>query len=114
MHEKGVIQEIVQWKKARPFFYWRLRRRLVEKEAVNRIIKVQPQLSHPQAEAMLRRWFVEDKGAADGYLWDDNQAVVDWLEDQVKVRLYSSSLCLKHSSSICWFMSSRRPAGGQC
>ncbi len=85
MHEKGVIHDIIPWKKSRPFFYWRLRRRLVEKQAVAKIIAVQPHLSHPQAEAMLRRWFVEDRGATDGYLWDDNRVVVEWLEDQVKV-----------------------------
>lgn len=85
MHEKGVIQDIVPWKKSRTFFYWRLRRRLVEKEAAAKIIQVQPQLTHPQAEAMLRRWFVEDKGATDGYLWEDNRVAVEWLENQLKV-----------------------------
>lgn len=29
------------------------------------------------AEAMLRRWFMEDKGAI--AVWEDNQTVVDWL-----------------------------------
>lgn len=85
MHEKGVIQDIVPWKKSRTFFYWRLRRRLLEKETVCQIIEVQRQLTHPQAEAMLRRWFVEDKGATDGYLWEDNRVAVDWLESQLKV-----------------------------
>ena len=87
MHEKGVIHDIVAWKKSRTFFYWRLRRRLVEKEAVAKIIQVQHQLTHPQAEAMLRRWFVEDRGATDGYLWEDNRIVVEWLENQIKVEI---------------------------
>ena len=85
MHEKGVIQDIVPWKKARPFFYWRLRRRLLEKEAVNLIIDVQRDFNYPQANAMLRRWFVEDKGATEAYLWDDNKVVVDWLTEQLNV-----------------------------
>jgi hypothetical protein len=88
MHEKGVIHDIVPWKKSRTYFYWRLRRRLLEKETVLKIIQVQQQLTHPQAEAMLRRWFVEDKGATDGYLWEDNRIVVEWLEDQLKVKLF--------------------------
>lgn len=44
----------------------------LEKEAVARIIRVQLQLTHPQPEAMLRRWFVEDQEATDGYLWEYN------------------------------------------
>jgi acetyl-CoA carboxylase/biotin carboxylase 1 len=88
MHEKGVIHDIVPWKKSRTYFYWRLRRRLLEKETVLQIIEVQRQLTHPQAEAMLRRWFVEDKGATDGYLWEDNRIVVEWLEHQLKVKLF--------------------------
>ena len=83
MHEKGVIHDIVPWKKSRTFFYWRLRRRLLEKEAVAQIIRVQQQLT--QAEAILRRWLVEDKGATDGYLWEDNRIAVEWLENQLKV-----------------------------
>lgn len=41
------------------------------------IMKVRPALGHGQAEAMLRRWFMEDKGAIE--LWEDNRKVVEWL-----------------------------------
>ena len=85
MHEKGIIKDIVPWKKARRFFYWRLRRRLLETEAVGRIVAVQKDCNHKQAEAMLRRWFVEDKGTTEAYLWDDNGVVVDWLQNQLNV-----------------------------
>ena len=86
MHEKGVIQEVVPWKKARQFFYWRLRRRLLEMEAVERIMSVQKDSNHKQAEVMLRRWFIEDKGATEAYQWEDNRVLVDWLQDQLSVR----------------------------
>lgn len=89
MHEKGVIHDIVPWKKSRPYFYWRLRRRLVEKQAVDQIISVHKDLSHPHAESMLRRWFIEERGAADSYLWDDNRVVVEWLENQLKVSWFT-------------------------
>lgn len=85
MHEKGVIQDIVPWKKSRTYFYWRLLRRLREKQAVSMIIGKQKNLTEPQAEAMLRRWFVEVKGTTEGYLWDDNRIVAEWLEEQIKV-----------------------------
>lgn len=31
---------------------------------------------------MLQRWFVEDKGETNSFLWDKNEAVVVWLEEQ--------------------------------
>lgn len=34
--------------------------------------------------AMLRRWFVEDKGETNAYHWEENEAVVEWLESQKK------------------------------
>jgi acetyl-CoA carboxylase / biotin carboxylase 1 len=33
---------------------------------------------------MLRRWFVEDKGDTNAYQWEDNAAVVEWMEEQKK------------------------------
>lgn len=89
MYEKGVIQDVIPWKKSRSYFYWRLRRRLAEREAIRRIIEVHQKSTYPQAEAMLRRWFVEDKGAADAYLWEDNRVLVDWLENQLRVSFIS-------------------------
>lgn len=31
---------------------------------------------------MLRRWFVEDKGETNAYQWDENEAIVEWMEKQ--------------------------------
>lgn len=36
---------------------------------------------------MLRRWFVEEKGETNAYRWDQNDAVVEWLEEQKKNEL---------------------------
>lgn len=33
---------------------------------------------------MLRRWFVEDRGDTNAYQWENNEAVVEWMEDQKK------------------------------
>ncbi|XP_077867916.1 acetyl-CoA carboxylase 1-like [Saccoglossus kowalevskii] len=33
---------------------------------------------------MLRRWFIESQGTVKGYLWENNEAVVQWLLDQEK------------------------------
>lgn len=31
---------------------------------------------------MLRRWFVEDKGETNSFLWDQNEAIVEWFDEQ--------------------------------
>ncbi|KAF5283281.1 hypothetical protein FQR65_LT14023 [Abscondita terminalis] len=80
MHEKGAIHDIVPWRKARRILYWRLKRLLLQDEVVSALLDVRPQLSVGQAESMLRRWFIEDKGAAEGYRWDENETVVEWLQ----------------------------------
>lgn len=46
-------------------------------------MEVQPELALGQGEAMLRRWFIEDKGASEGYKWDRNETVVQWIEEQL-------------------------------
>lgn len=84
MLEKNTIQEIIPWKKARRLFYWRLRRRLLEEEIKNEILSTQPSLDVRQVGAMLRRWFIEDKGTTESYLWDQDDAASCWLEAQRK------------------------------
>ena len=52
--------------------YWRLRRLLLEDRVESQIHEVRSGLTHGQVEAMLRRWFIEDKGASEvssKYLW---------------------------------------------
>ncbi|VEN41740.1 unnamed protein product [Callosobruchus maculatus] len=83
MLEKGAIHEIVPWRKARTTIYWRLRRRLLEDRVIKALMEAQPELGLGQGEAMLRRWFIEDKGAAEGYKWDKNEVVVQWIEEQL-------------------------------
>lgn len=84
MLEKNTIQEIIPWKKARRLFYWRLRRRLLEEEIKNEILSTQPSLDVRQVGAMLRRWFIEDKGTTESYLWDQDEAATCWLDAQRK------------------------------
>lgn len=60
MLDKGCISEIVPWRTSRNYFYWRLRRLLMEDQFVRQILAAQSDLSVGQAQNMLRRWFVED------------------------------------------------------
>ncbi|KAL9700297.1 hypothetical protein quinque_003738 [Culex quinquefasciatus] len=85
MLEKGCISEIVPWRSSRSYFYWRLRRMLLEEHFIKQILSAQDSLAVGQAKEMLRRWFVEDKGATEAYLWENhNEPVVEWLEGQKK------------------------------
>ncbi|KAK2111373.1 hypothetical protein P7K49_011119 [Saguinus oedipus] len=62
MQEKGVINDILDWKTSRTFFYWRLRRLLLEDLVKKKIHNANPELTDGQIQAMLRRWFVEVEG----------------------------------------------------
>ncbi|KAG5840360.1 hypothetical protein ANANG_G00187980 [Anguilla anguilla] len=80
MQEKGVISDILEWKNARSFFYWRLRRLLLEQVVKGEILQANKDLSDGHIQSMLRRWFVETEGTVKAYLWDNNKVVVEWLE----------------------------------
>ncbi|XP_058856924.1 acetyl-CoA carboxylase isoform X11 [Acipenser ruthenus] len=83
MQEKGVITDILEWRTSRQFFYWRLRRLLLEDTVHKKIQSANAELTDGQIQAMLRRWFVEAEGAVKAYLWDNNEDVVEWLEKQL-------------------------------
>ncbi|XP_076067982.1 acetyl-CoA carboxylase isoform X2 [Oratosquilla oratoria] len=81
MLEKGVIQGIVPWEQSRTILYWRLKRLLAEERVKQQIRRAQPHQSDGQIDAMLRRWFFEERGSIDSYSWDSDQTVAEWLEE---------------------------------
>uniref|UniRef100_A0A8C4Q2H7 Acetyl-CoA carboxylase n=2 Tax=Eptatretus burgeri TaxID=7764 RepID=A0A8C4Q2H7_EPTBU len=80
MQEKAVVTDVLEWRTSRTFFYWRLRRLILEDEVKRLILSANPELNHGQLLSMLRRWFVEAESTVKAYLWDNNQEVVRWLE----------------------------------
>ncbi|XP_055374657.1 acetyl-CoA carboxylase [Condylostylus longicornis] len=82
MLEKSCISEIVPWRTSRESLYWRLRRNILEDSYIKKLLKAQNNLSVGQAKSMLRRWFVEDKGTENAYLWDKNNEMVTWYVEQ--------------------------------
>lgn len=56
-------QDILEWPTSRQFFYWRLRRLLLEETVKRKIQMANTELTDGQVQAMLRRWFVEAEGA---------------------------------------------------
>ena len=59
------VQDIVPWRKSRSILYWRLKRLLLQDKVVTALLEAQPLLQGGQGEAMLRRWFIEDKGSTE-------------------------------------------------
>ncbi|XP_035827708.1 acetyl-CoA carboxylase isoform X2 [Aplysia californica] len=84
MEEKGCITQVIEWSKSREFFYWRLRRRLLE-HRLKRLMKEQlPESSQAQLDSMLSRWFVEDRGTINAYQYENDRLTVEWLEKQLQ------------------------------
>jgi hypothetical protein len=85
MKEKGCLREVVPWAEARRYFYWRLRRRLLEVRLEQQIVAASGprKVEHSRRVAMARRWFAEDHPTSP-HLWDEDKEVVAWLESQVE------------------------------
>ena len=92
MKEKGTIREIVEWKEARRFFFWRMRRKLLETQLGKQVVEAagEGKLGHSQRAVMIKRWFTEDHSTT-SHLWEDDRQVVDWLEKQVDTNEKSTS-----------------------
>eukprot|EP00047_Mylnosiga_fluctuans_P011844 m.23124 g.23124 ORF g.23124 m.23124 type:complete len:2267 (+) comp3852_c0_seq1:80-6880(+) len=81
MKHKGVIVDVVPWKKSRTFFYYRLRRRLALLSVRIALLKANPTLTVSQITSMVRRWLFEAQKQA--YLWEDDRGVADWIAAQL-------------------------------
>lgn len=53
---KGAIRDIIDWRDARSFFYWRLQRRLSEERVRNQLSAVDPTLSYDKITGLLKKW----------------------------------------------------------
>lgn len=69
MLAKGVIRRSLEWRNSREFFYWRVRRRLLEQDAVQSMRQADPDLDLSEAKRLLESW----TGLGDD---DDKAAVV--------------------------------------
>merc|ERR1719387_1168343 len=76
MKAKGVIREIVPWKRAREYFFWRVRRRLMQDALVAELKAADASLDHAACLNLLAGWI---GGAAS---WEDDQAVLKFFESE--------------------------------
>ena len=75
MKAKGVIRRQVKWAESRTYFFWRLRRRLIEFEYA----KSTHANSRRLAIKELETWFISKGG--DEAVWNDDKMWVQWLEE---------------------------------
>lgn len=103
MEAKGTIRKVLQWKNARRYFYWRLRRRLSEELILKRISAVQPEAqagnslssrsSSPPSPGGPAKPSLREKNLATLKSWtdmldrefeDDDRQVAHWYEENKK------------------------------
>jgi len=86
MKAVGVIEKEVEWRQARSFFYWRLRRKLAEFDLRKQLIqaaKVGRGVEAPtpfEASATIEKWFMESPGSTKED-WQDDKKVLAWMAD---------------------------------
>ena len=81
MEAKGVIRQALQWKNARRFFYWRLRRRLNEESILKKMATVSlrnKEITREQNLEMLQAW------TRIASFEQDDKAVAMWYEENRK------------------------------
>ncbi|BFZ10005.1 hypothetical protein BsWGS_13044 [Bradybaena similaris] len=105
MEEKNCITQVLKWSTSREFFYWRLRRRLLEHKVKKLMKQHLPGSSQAQLDSMLSRWFVEDQGTINAYQYEDDKRVVEWLEVQIKDSIENNAVmenirCLQRDSVL--------------
>ncbi|KAI8980307.1 acetyl-CoA carboxylase [Pilobolus umbonatus] len=84
MQAKGVIRKALEWRHARHYFYWRVRRRLSE-EYVFRKINTATNSTIPREKAsqLVKDWFKQDH--ANTIYEDADEKVAEWFEKRASV-----------------------------
>ena len=100
MKSKGVIKKQVQWADSRTFFYWRLKRRLVEFDITNKVQSISTGSMKPGTRkdmiTELQVWFGASGGRKE--VWEDDRRLVSWFEENSK--MVDSYIQLKQSASV--------------
>ena len=64
MRAKGIIRKMVPWKNARRFFYWRLKRAVVEEALIKAIRTSRDSMSFKESKNMVANWYSESSSSA--------------------------------------------------
>ena len=83
MKSVGVIKKVVPLENARIYFYWRLRRRLIEMKIVKEICQA-ARCSYEEGLKTLSQWFMQSNQHrfSQECKWTDDEAVYHWMEHE--------------------------------
>ncbi|KAI7874489.1 acetyl-CoA carboxylase [Lichtheimia hyalospora FSU 10163] len=81
MEAKGVIRKPLEWRYARQYFYWRVRRRLAHEYTIRKMADAAPRLSRDQMSSLIKQWFYD--AADNGHVnWeDDDRLIAEWFDN---------------------------------
>ena len=85
MKAKGVIRKALDWRRARQYFYWRVRRRLCEEYTFRKIVAAtnSASMSRDQMYSLVKQWFTNDNETAD--FENADELVSEWFEKRASV-----------------------------
>ncbi|KAK9448940.1 acetyl-CoA carboxylase [Limtongia smithiae] len=75
MKAKGVIREILHWREARRYFFWRIKRRVAECYVMRDIAAVSAKATRLESVARIKAWYAEV-----GIDESSDKAVAEWLD----------------------------------
>lgn len=87
MKAVGVINQEVEWKNSRSFFYWRLRRKLAEFDLRRQIVQASVvgqgagKLTPIQASSKIKEWYVASPNVTEK-MWDNDKLVLTWMGEK--------------------------------
>lgn len=83
MKSVGVIRDVISLERSRCFFYWRLRRRLLETR-IAREISEADHCCYSKALSMLSQWFLQSNQHRFNHnsKWEDDEMVYHWMEHE--------------------------------
>eukprot|EP01041_Mallomonas_annulata_P000604 gene604-1167_t len=86
MVRTGVVRKQVDWAESRTFFYWRLRRRLLEFSLARRMNEAEPEhsaMSRKDCIAHMQNWHREGRGTA--LEWESDKRMVTWYDNHSSI-----------------------------
>jgi acetyl-CoA carboxylase/biotin carboxylase 1 len=83
MEAKGVIRKPLEWRTARTYFYWRVRRRLCEEYTFRKLATAAPEMTRAQMTSTVQTWFKDDNETSN--FDQEDQLVAEWFEKRTSV-----------------------------
>lgn len=80
MEAKGVIRKPLEWRYARQYFYWRVRRRLAHEYTIRKMAEAAPRLTRDQMSTLIKQWFYDAADNSHINWEDDDRLIAEWFD----------------------------------